>query len=745
MKVFRKIVSALLTLSLLSVSLFFCYFFAVTKNCRLDESKLLLPNMQICAYDDAGNKIAGASGFDNRETVCLASLSKHTANAFVCTEDKRFYSHNGFDFRRILKALWNNVKAGSFKEGASTISQQLIKNTHLSLEKTVKRKLQEWKLTATLERRFSKDEILETYLNTIYFGHNAYGIQSASEFYFRKNAEELTLGESAILAGLVKSPNNYSPFRNAEKCAKRRKTVLSLMLSQGAITQQEYQTALQEPLPPPRPQTGKSASYLHFALDELEKIAEREDFPLQGKTEIYTYLDADLQTKIEKFSAVHSDFSYVVLDNVTHGFKAFRSSVGNAKRLPASAIKPLAVYAPALEKGVLSPATPLLDEKTDFNGYAPENYGKTYAGYVSARDALARSLNVPAVKALNATGVRYAVERLQKLNLPVDETDAHLALALGGMKDGFPLKDLVCAYSTFANDGKFSAGAFIRKVKIDGQTVYERPENERAVFSPETAYLTTDMLKTAVQTGTAKKLRGLPFPVAAKTGTGGTQAGNTDAYALSYTVLDTVGVWLGNADNSPVQTTGGELPCTLSREIHEFLYGKYCEHGTPIADFERPLGVVECWIDKPAYEHDRLLLLADDKTPLAYRTQELFHAAYAPKERSHAFSDPVPPSATLSYRKGATTIVFAPSPYPFYDYTVERTCDGKTEILYQGRAIPSFTDESVQTGKTYVYSVYSSFNGVDGKKNTLPTVQTKTDGYSEEPPPDIANKEWWKY
>ena len=135
MKVFRKIVSALLTLSLLSVSLFFCYFFAVTKNCRLDESKLLLPNMQICAYDDDGNKIAGASGFDNRETVCLASLSRHTANAFVCTEDKRFYSHNGFDFRRILKALWNNVKAGSFKEGASTISQQLIKNTHLSLEK----------------------------------------------------------------------------------------------------------------------------------------------------------------------------------------------------------------------------------------------------------------------------------------------------------------------------------------------------------------------------------------------------------------------------------------------------------------------------------------------------------------------------------------------------------------------------------------------------------------------------------
>ena len=191
MKVFRKVTIALLAVFFVGISLFSVYFFAVTKDCKLDENKLSLPNMQICAYDITGNKIAGASGFNSRETVCLANLPKHTPNAFVCTEDKRFYLHDGFDFRRILKAFWNNVKAGSFKEGASTISQQLIKNTHLSLEKTVKRKLQEWKLTKALERRFSKDEILETYLNTIYFGHNAYGIQSASELYFQKNAEDL--------------------------------------------------------------------------------------------------------------------------------------------------------------------------------------------------------------------------------------------------------------------------------------------------------------------------------------------------------------------------------------------------------------------------------------------------------------------------------------------------------------------------------------------------------------------------
>lgn len=743
MKTFRKILSALLISVLLGASAFLTYFFIVTKDCRLDETKLFLPDMQICAYDDSGNKITGASGFNNRETVCLSRLSEYTKNAFICTEDKRFYSHNGFDFRRIVKALWNNLKAGSFKEGASTISQQLIKNTHLSLEKTVTRKMQEWKLTKTLERRFSKDEILETYLNTIYFGHNAYGIQNASEFYFKKDAENLTLGEAAILAGLVKSPNNYSPFRNAEKCAKRRQTVLSLMLSQEAISKVEYNHALQEALPTALGKSRKGFSYLHFALDELEEIAERKDFPLSGRTEIYTYLDPDLQSFLEEQTA-ESDAAYAVLDNVTHGFKAFRSTVGNAKRLPASAIKPLAVYAPALERGIISPATPVLDERTNFNGYAPENYGGTYAGYVSARDALSKSLNVPAVKILNALGVKHAVEALQKMRLFTDETDASLALALGGMKEGFSLKDLVSAYSVFSNDGKFSASAFIKTIKIEGQTVYERPVEQTAVFTPETAYLTTDMLKTAVQSGTAKKLRGLPFPIAAKTGTGGTKGGNTDVYTLSYTPLDTVGVWLGNADNSPVETTGGGLPCALSRAIHERLYERYLARGRRIEDFEKPLGVIRLALDLPAYEADKRLLLADENAPAQYQKQELFNAEYAPKERSRAFSDPIPPNASLTVQDGIVNISFSPTPYDFYEYTVERQTNGRTETLYSGSVIPSISDDTVERGKTYVYTIFASFRGVVGKKVILPAVLIKTDGTYEEPP-KITKERWWEY
>ena len=239
MKTIKKLLLAFLFLFLSALLVGIGYYFAVTKDVSLQEEKLLLPDVQICAYDEENQKISSGIGFSTRETVKVERLSPTTKNAFLCVEDKRFYSHNGFDYRRIAKAALNNLKAGSFKEGASTISQQLVKNTHLSLEKTFNRKLKEVKLTKALERKFSKDEILEMYLNTIYFGHSCYGVECAAGFYFGKQAETLTTAEAATLAGLVRSPNNYSPFKNAEKCLARRKRVLSLMLSQNANSKQE--------------------------------------------------------------------------------------------------------------------------------------------------------------------------------------------------------------------------------------------------------------------------------------------------------------------------------------------------------------------------------------------------------------------------------------------------------------------------------------------------------------------------
>ena len=714
------------------------YYFAVTSGVTLERSKLLLPNLQICAYDSRGQKISSGTGFATRETVKIDELSKNTKNAFICVEDKRFYSHGGFDYKRIAKAAINNLKAGSFKEGASTISQQLVKNTHLSLEKTFSRKLKEVKLTKALERNFSKDEILETYLNTIYFGHSCYGVECASEFYFGKEAKNLTLAEAATLAGLVRSPNHYSPFKNPEKCFASRKTVLSLMLSQNAISKDEYQTALLEELPSSPPKSQLGLSYLHFALEEMEELFESKQLPLGGKIELYTYADLALQ---EQASALAKDctsgVTLAVLDNDSHGYKAFYSTVGDLRRQPASTIKPLAVYAPAFEKGVLSPATPILDEAVNFSGYEPKNYDNQYRGYISAREAIAQSLNIPAVKTLNTVGIHEGVEALRKLSLPVTEEDKTLALALGGMKNGFTFSELLSAYSTFPCDGKFQKGSFLRKIAVDGKTVYEAKENARAVFSPETAYLITDTLKTCVSSGTAKKLRTLPFSIAAKTGTAGTKKGNTDAYAFSYTPLTTVGVWLGNADNSTVSTTGGGEPIELSLALHKTLFEA---QGRNIPDFEKPFQVKSFTLDKYDYESNRRLLLADAAAPAAYQFSELFNERYAPTERSTLFSSPSIASPTMKVTDEGVKLIFPARSPSFYEYEIIRKSKNATLTLYKGKIEKEFLDRQIECGAVYEYTVTPLYRSNKGASVCLPSVFIS----SQSPPQKIPDS-WWNH
>ncbi|MDE6001622.1 MAG: transglycosylase domain-containing protein, partial [Clostridia bacterium] len=220
----------------------------ITKNAVLDPNKLTGAGQNVTIYDDNGNEIISASLDAKNKSVSLKNLQPQTVNAFIASEDRTFYNHNGLNYKRMVKALFKNIAAGSFKEGASTISQQLIKNTHLSNDKTIKRKLNEIKLTRKLEKKYEKDEILEMYLNTIYFGHNCYGLQSAAEFYFNKKAENLNLTESATIVGLLTSPNNYSPFKNPEKSLSRRNVVLKSMLDCGYIESGEYSAAINEPL-----------------------------------------------------------------------------------------------------------------------------------------------------------------------------------------------------------------------------------------------------------------------------------------------------------------------------------------------------------------------------------------------------------------------------------------------------------------------------------------------------------------
>ena len=720
------------------------YYFSATAGVHLQPKKLELSQNHVFIYDNNCSLSPSANG-NIHQTVALSQVPKSTIDAFISTEDKRFYTHDGFDFKRIVKSLFTNLKSGSFKQGASTISQQLIKNTHLSQEKTLKRKLQEWKLTRALERAYTKDEILEKYLNVIYFGHNCFGLDRAAKFYFDKSVNELSLADSAILAGLVKSPNHFSPFKNATACQKRKKTVLSLMLKNGVITQKEFDEALAAPLPTLSGESSTSYDYARYVFDEFTLLTDVFDLQVGGEIQIYTYLQEDVQQSLKKLYDAHTqtDKTFIVADAESKGVIACKSSVGEIARLPGSLIKPLLVYAPAVEENILSPATPVLDEKTDFGGYTPSNYDNVFHGYVSARECLSKSLNVPAVKILESLGVKKATSYLEKLHLPVEEADKTLALALGGMQRGFSLNDILSAYGALQG-GEYAPCVFIKKIVIEGQTVYERKIKTTQVFSPETAYLTTDMLQTAAKTGTAKKLRTLPFSVAAKTGTAGTANGNTDAYALGYTTKHLAAVWLGNKDNSLMQITGGGLPCNYLLEIFNSLQPQYQDGNKSAYEFPKPQGVESVPLDKTSYYDTHTILLADDNAPASHVFYELFKKNAIPLNKSTIFSYPQINQPTLSLKNNSVRIVFPKNCPDFYEYEITRSCDDYAShtTLYKGGYISSFCDENLKEGKTYRYFVTPFYRDIRGQCYPLPSV------YIEEQPSEqdkkIIQKKWWE-
>ena len=751
MKLLKKIFKILLLLVLLATFFFIGYYFSVTKGIALSPEKLTINENTAQIYDSEDRKVANASTLASQEITSISNIPEHTKQAFIDTEDRNFFSHNGFNVKRIAMALFKNFRSASFKEGASTISQQLIKNTHLSQQKTIKRKLQEFKLTYELEKKYSKEDILEKYLNTIYFGHSCFGITSAARFYFDKTPSELTISESAILAGLIKSPNNYSPFKHPEKCENRRNLVLNVMYKMKHLSSEELAKAKSNPLPTAPGLDKGNKQYFSAIFDELENLAETHNFSVGGKISIYTYLNEDLQDFLEKQAKnLESDCVFCVLDNATHGISAYHKTAKINARPPASIIKPLAVYAPAIEENLLCPATPLLDEKISFSGYEPKNFDGKYMGYISAREALSKSLNIPAVKLLNTLGVKKSAEYLEKLSLPITEDDQTLALALGGMKNGYDLKSLVGAYSTFASSGDYTTPSFIKSVSIDGETVYTRKEFKRKVFSKNTAYLITDMLRTAVKDGTAKKLRALPFDIAAKTGTNGVDGKILDAYALSFTTANTVGVWLGNASNAPIETTGGGKPCDIVYKINEFI-SEFTPFKQNITSFLQPNGVKRVKLDKIEYENSKRLVIADDIAPAEFQFQELLQEQLIPTQKATHFSNPTIPTPKIQLKDGVVNIMFDINTPNFYQISVKKYYISHNtyvshSTLYEGKTIERISDE-LKDDKVYIYSITPFYKDIQGKTIFLPSISLSSDKNPITPnsPPDIIKKDWWNY
>ena len=619
-----KIFAILSFISLIPLLAGIFYYHRVTDNAVLDESLLDTKRVTTIVYDIKGNPI----GKDQSPRIDIDKVPSDLIDAFIVSEDRRFLSHNGVDLRAIVRAMIHNAKEGKAKEGASTITQQVIKNTHLTPDKTIERKLTEIKLARDLEKRYTKAEIMETYLNILYFGNSIYGVSKCAECYFGKDYTELTLKECAMIAAVVQNPAAYSPIRHYEQSLERANLIINNMYKCGKIDSNKREEALNE-----RPKMNDNKlsnrsnnAYLNSVYDQAASLLNTTAGCINNTSlSIYTYYDTTVSSTL---SSIFSDDYYfpansynntpsasaLILDNNTLGVSSYvsntDSSVFDIKRQIGSLIKPIGVYAPAIDNNVITPMTILNDEPTVFdNNYHPSNYRDLYYGKVNARFALSNSLNIPAVLIEQKMGTGISKQYLDRLNMPTDEKDG-LALALGGTTYGYDLCSIAAAYSTLSNQGMFSDASFIREIRDkEGKILYTHTNKSRRVFKPSTAYLVTDMLRTYATSGTSLKLSDIPY-LAAKTGTvaSGNGNGNSDCWSVAYDVNMTSVVWYGNPTNQIEydlhNISGGNYPTLVNKAV----FSRFA----PDCDFPIPQEVVEVSLDKEKALNGTLEYLPSD-------------------------------------------------------------------------------------------------------------------------------------
>lgn len=640
---------------------------------EFDPSKIENLQQTMFIYDNEENTIAGLHSSVNRINVSLDQIPQSVKDALISTEDTRFYEHGGVDVKRILGALLADLKAGGYVQGASTLTQQLVKLTHLTNEKTMARKLQEAYLAIQMERTYSKDQILEMYLNVVYYGNGAYGIEAAAQSYFGKTAMELTTAESAMMIACLKSPTKYAPHINLENNIERRNLILGLMKDNGKLTEEAYQAALAEQ-PHLNLTDNSKYDYGYFvdaALNEAMGILDvnYEDLT-SGGYHIYTSLDTEAQKKAEELAAngdLYPDNAAdgtpvetaIVLLNAKDGTVAAAvggreyttrrgfNRVTQARRQPGSTIKPVLVYAQAFEKLDYSPASWLLDEETDFNGYKPNNAGQRFYGWVNLRFSLKKSLNIPAVKIFQEVGVETGKAYAQSVGIPFAEADNNLALALGGFTDGVTPLELAGSYLPFANEGKYNAPSFIRRIEDStGKVIYENPHSDTQALSSGSAFLINNCLESTVQDGTATRLQAAGVPLSAKTGSVSYLGkGLSDAWVIGFNA-DYIGVcWMGydKTDSNhflPSDVSGGKQPAIILAQLYQTLYP---DGNGPT--FTAPSDVTLVNLDLQAYNEDHELMLATENTPSNYVYSEYFLTRNAPSNASDYWKLPETPQS----------------------------------------------------------------------------------------------------
>jgi penicillin-binding protein 1A len=503
--------------------------------------------------------------------VSLKDLPAYLPKAFIAIEDRRFYSHHGIDPLGILRAAVTNVLHRGVSQGGSTLTQQLAKNLFLTQERTLQRKLQEVELALWLERKHSKSEILELYLNRVYFGSGAYGVEAASQRYFGKPAKNVTIAEAAMLAGLVKSPSRLAPNRNPEGAEKRAQTVLSAMAEAKFITEAQAKASIGHPSYNVK---AAGAGTINYVADWIGEVLDDLVGQVDQSIVVETTIDPKLQSVAEA-AVIDELAAKSVKFNVSQGALvamtpdgAVRAMVGGrnyaesqynravtARRQPGSAFKPF-VYLTAIEAG-LTPQTIRQDAPLDVKGWKPENYSHEYFGPVTLTQALAMSLNTVAVRLGLEVGATNVVRTAHRLGIS-SKLDANATIALGTSE--VSLTELVGAYAPFANGGLGVSPHVVTKIRTaEGKLLYARPPDQLGqVIEPRNVAAMNAMMQETLLSGTARKAEIPGWTAAGKTGT---SQDFRDAWFIGYTANLVTGVWLGNDDNSPTKkATGGGLP-----------------------------------------------------------------------------------------------------------------------------------------------------------------------------------------
>lgn len=721
-----------------------------------DPKDLLDYSQTSFVYDKDGNLITGVYGIENRVYVDLKDIPKHVRDAFVTVEDIRFYSHSGFDIKRIFGALFQNIRAGEIVAGGGTITQQVIRNTLLTKEQTIKRKVQEIYLAYKLEQNYSKDQILEMYLNIIYFAHGAYGIEAASRTYFNKSTGDLTVAEAALLVGIVKNPHRNSPFIDKERSLKRKDININVLVKNGVLTEEEGEHAKRQEIifADKKEKTLPHGYFLDMALTEAAEILNISENKLYTEGyKIYTTLDSNIQNKAEEIYANDELFpkspksgkicesALVVLDtssgeirsliggrNYPEGQrKVFNRATDRVQ--PGSTIKPLVAYGPAMEYYGYTPVTFIDDSPVDFNGYKPTNYNNKYTGSVHLRQALARSINIPAVNVLNDIGIRNGIKFAEMLGIHFEESDRNsLAVALGGMEDGISPLELARAYSVFGDEGIYKDYTTIKRIEDPyGVVVYEYRPRKKQVISEETAFIMNDVLKSVTrQGGTASALGSLNIPISAKTGT--VQLDETPAFSgivgekykwtVAYNPEYTIAVWMGfdtpweGEDREtpmhylPYGSAGGKTPTDIIKLLLSHIYK---EKEAP--DFIKPPGVLEVKLDAKALWNEKRVLVASPLTPAEFVQIEYFTKDTMPTEESDYWRTPVTPDDfSISLNDNSHPVLSFTPTDNFTIYYIYKITDGRESLVHQitgtsPLTLVSWTDRQVERGQHIGYYI----------------------------------------